>query len=132
MAALPMSRTGFDGGGPPAANSRCSDAVACHRGGRQLTLLEPSPCDSKSADLRDNTCMPRVHTIELLVALAALLLVQIALLCEVPAANEPSAMLSSIAFGLLVAHLSDSRAAHGRVAWLTDFEPDTDEALRAA
>jgi hypothetical protein len=99
MAALPMSRTGFDGGGPPSANSRCSDAVACHRGVRQLTLLKPSPCDS----------MPRVHTIELRVALASLLLGQITLLCEVPAANEPSAMLSSIAFGLLVARLSDSR-----------------------
>jgi len=61
------------------------------------------------ADLRDNTYMPRVHTIELLVALAALLLGQIALLCEVPAINEPSAMLSAIAFGLLVARLSDSR-----------------------
>jgi hypothetical protein len=53
--------------------------------------------------------MPRVHTIELVVALAALLLGQIALLCEVPVINEPSAMLSAIAFGLLVARLSDSR-----------------------
>lgn len=52
--------------------------------------------------------MPRVRKIELVVALAALLLGQVALLCELPAINEPSAMLSSIAFGLLVARLSDS------------------------
>lgn len=58
--------------------------------------------------------MPRVRTIELVVALAALLLGQIALLCELPAINEPSAMLSSIAFGLLLARLSETRRRNSK------------------
>jgi Thiolase, C-terminal domain len=80
-----------------------------HSGVRQRRLPRPHVAGWYMADSRDNTYMPRVHTIELLVALAALLLGQIALLCEVPVINEPSAMLSAVAFGLLVARLSDSR-----------------------
>jgi hypothetical protein len=41
--------------------------------------------------------------------ICTLLLGQIALLCELPVINEPSAILSSIAFGILLARLGDTR-----------------------